>query len=239
MNAAPELGALERIIVNCRACPRLNEWREAVAVKKTARFRDWDYWGKPVPGFGDPSARLLVVGLAPAAHGGNRTGRVFTGDKSGDWLYRALHRAGFANQPLSAHRADGLTLRDCYVCAVVRCAPPDNKPLPEETARCRPFLERELSLLKNVAVIVALGKFAFDNILTASRRAGVAVPVPRPKFGHHATCTLANGVTLIASYHPSQQNTATGTLTEPMLDAVFASARATLAKENENCECAP
>lgn len=223
-----ELNHLHNEITACRACPRLVEWREKVALEKVARFRTWDYWGKPVPSFGPGDARLLVVGLAPAAHGANRTGRVFTGDKSGDWLYRALHKAGFANQPTSVAADDGLELTDCRVSAVVRCAPPDNKPERDETERCRPFFDRELSLLKDVRVIVALGHFAWDNVLAALHRLGTEIPAPKPKFGHCATVRIGDRLTLIGSYHPSQQNTSTKKLTEPMLDAVFEAARAAL-----------
>ena len=222
MSNATSLAALEAEIVACRACPRLVEWRERVAREKRAAFRDWDYWGRPVPGFGDPQARLVVVGLAPAAHGANRTGRVFTGDRSGDWLFRAMHRAGFANQPLAEHRDDGLELLDAYVAATVRCAPPDNRPTIEERDRCHPFFERELALLDRARVYVALGGWALSRLaVTEDMR-------PRPRFGHGAEFALAGGRTLLCSYHPSQQNTFTGRLTEPMFDAVFARARALL-----------
>lgn len=209
-------------IVECRLCPRLVEWREAVGREKRAAYRDWEYWARPVPGFGDPLARLMVVGLAPAAHGGNRTGRVFTGDRSGNWLYRALHRAGFANQPTSEHREDGLQLHDAYVTASVRCAPPDNKPTPEERRTCAPYLERELSLLTSARVVVALGGVAMEAVATLE---GMR---PRPKFGHGVEVAMPSGRILLGSYHPSQQNTFTGRLTEPMFDAVFARARALL-----------
>jgi uracil-DNA glycosylase family 4 len=207
-------------VVACRACPRLVEWREQVAVDKRASYAGDDYWGAPVPGFGDPAARLLVVGLAPAAHGGNRTGRVFTGDRSGDWVFRALHRAGYANQPTSEHRGDGLELRHAYVSAAVRCAPPGNRPTPAERDTCLPYLVRERALLGDVRVIVALGGFAYQAV------AAVAGLRPRPRFGHGVEAKLADGTIVVCSYHPSQQNTFTGLLTEEMFDAVFTRARA-------------
>jgi uracil-DNA glycosylase family 4 len=206
-------------VVKCRACPRLVAWRERVSVEKRAAYADEEYWGRPLPGFGDPRARLVVVGLAPAAHGGNRTGRVFTGDRSGDWLYRALHRAGFANQPSSTHRDDGLRLKDCWVTVGVRCAPPDNKPLPVERDSCRPHLQADLALLVRARVVVCLGGMAWEMVLRA-----LAAP-KRPKFAHAAEATVGK-FALLGSYHPSQQNTFTGRLTEPMLDAVFTRARA-------------
>ena len=218
------LGSLVAEIAACRACPRLVEWREAVARDKRASFRDDEYWGRPVPGFGDPRARLLVAGLAPAAHGANRTGRMFTGDRSGDWLFRALHRAGFANQPTSVSRDDGLRLSRAWITAAVRCAPPENKPTPEERDRCQPYLERELELLSDVKVIVTLGAFGYESVWRALGASGVALPVPRPKFGHLMEVTTP-GAVVIGSFHPSQQNTFTGKLTEPMLDAVFTRAR--------------
>jgi uracil-DNA glycosylase family 4 len=222
------LGRLEARLTRCRLCPRLVAHREEVARTKVARFRDWTYWGRPVPGFGDPQARLLVVGLAPAAHGGNRTGRIFTGDESGNWLYAALHRAGFGNQPTSVDRDDGLRLRDAFVVAVVRCAPPANRPTPAEIVTCRRWLLAERALLPRVRVVVVLGKVAHDGFLAAERARGQDVPRPAPRFGHGAEYGLAGGVTLLCSYHPSQQNTFTGKLTRPMLDAVFARARALL-----------
>ncbi|MGB8859633.1 MAG: uracil-DNA glycosylase [Ilumatobacteraceae bacterium] len=212
------LARLRRDVCDCRLCPRLVEWRERVAVEKRASYRDEAYWGRGVPGFGDPKAKVLVLGLAPAAHGANRTGRVFTGDRSGDWLYRAMHRAGFANQPTSVHARDGLRLRGAWVAAAVKCAPPDNKPLPEERDACRPFLQREMALLTKVKVVVCLGGFAYEAACSEFALR------PRPKFGHGVEARAPNGLTLLCSYHPSQQNTFTGRLTEPMLDAVFARA---------------
>jgi uracil-DNA glycosylase family 4 len=211
-------------IVGCRRCPRLVAYREQVAREKRRAYRDWAYWGKPLPGFGDHNARLVVIGLAPAAHGGNRTGRVFTGDRSGDWLYATLHRFGFANQPTSTRRDDGLRLTDAYVSAAARCAPPDNKPTKEEFANCRPFLQRELQLLQRKRVVVALGRIAFDAYLAARVASRQAVPQRRPQFAHGTSCQLPD-MTLIASYHPSQRNTQTGMLTQPMFDKVFATAR--------------
>ncbi len=204
-------------VVACEACPRLVAWRSQVATEKRASYRDEHYWGRAVPGFGDHEARVLVVGLAPAAHGANRTGRMFTGDRSGEWLYRALYRAGLANQPTSTHVGDGLELTGAYVTAAVRCAPPANKPLPEERDRCRPYLERELALLGEVRVIVALGAFGYDAVC------GVLGLRPRPRFGHGVE-VAAGPYTVLCSFHPSQQNTFTGRLTEDMLDAVFARA---------------
>ena len=212
-------------IVDCRACPRLVEWREQVAHDKRASFRTETYWGRPVPGFGDPQARVLIAGLAPAAHGANRTGRVFTGDRSGDFLYASLFRTGFANQATSISADDGLELRDAYVSAAVRCAPPANQPTPQERDRCLPFLERELELLAAVEVIVVLGGFAYAAVARVLAGAGSPVPVPRPKFGHGVEVTTDRAVVL-GCYHPSQQNTFTGRLTEPMLDDVFLRARA-------------
>jgi uracil-DNA glycosylase family 4 len=224
------LSDLDKAIVNCRKCPRLVKWREAVAKNPPRRYQGQTYWAKPLPGFGDPNARLLIVGLAPAAHGGNRTGRIFTGDRSGDWLYEALYAAGFANQPSSEHRNDGLKLNDCYITAAVKCAPPENRPTLAEFERCRPYLVQELKLLRNVRFVVALGKIAFDSFLTAFRENGGLTPRPRPQFRHGKSVVLANGVTLLASFHPSQQNTFTGKLTRPMLHAIFNQARAALSK---------
>lgn len=219
------LRALSDEITSCRACPRLVEWRERVARDKRAAFRGEAYWGRPVPGFGDRRARLLVVGLAPAAHGGNRTGRIFTGDRSGDWLFGSLHRVGYANQPTALHAADGLRLRDAYVAAAVRCAPPANKPSPAERDRCLPYLVRELALLDRVRVVVALGNFAYAAFWRTLALGGVTLPVPRPRFGHAVEVETPRA-TVLCSYHPSQQNTFTGKLTEPMLDSVFQRARA-------------
>jgi uracil-DNA glycosylase family 4 len=195
-------------------------WREESARHPPARFKGQEYWARPVPGFGDPQAWLLVVGLAPAAHGGNRTGRVFTGDRSGDWLFRALYRAGFANQPTSEHRGDGLRLSGCYIAAAVRCAPPDNKPSQSEKQNCLPYLVREIRLLTKLEVIVALGSIAWEAVLAALRENGVSVPSPRPRFGHGVEYRF-DGYRLVGSYHPSPQNTNTGRLTEEALDAIF------------------
>lgn len=211
-------------VIDCRRCERLVAWREAMAAAPPARFRGQPYWARPVPGFGDRAARLLIVGLAPAAHGGNRTGRMFTGDPSGDWLYRALHRAGFASQPVSAARDDGLALTDCYISAVVRCAPPDNRPLPEERDRCLPFLTREIAALGRVRVVLALGAFAWDGTIRALRAKGEPLPRPRPAFGHGAQAEVGRYL-LLGSYHPSQRNTSTGLLSEAALDEVVGLAR--------------
>ena len=213
------LDALEGDIVSCRACPRLVEWREKVAVEKRAAFRDQAYWGRPVAGFGDPRAGVVLVGLAPAAHGANRTGRMFTGDRSGDFLYASLHRSGFANQAEATARGDGLRLDGCWITAPVRCAPPANKPTTEERDRCRPFLDRELALLSDARVYVALGQFAYQQLTT---RFGIR---PRPRFGHGVEVELPEGRTLLGSYHVSQQNTFTGKLTPDMLDGVLERAR--------------
>lgn len=225
-----ELAELRARIIACRRCPRLVRYRERVARLKVARFREWTYWGRPVPGFGDPAARLLVVGLAPAAHGGNRTGRVFTGDRSGDWLFRALFRAGFANQPTSTRVDDGLRLRDAYIAAAVRCAPPANRPTPQEFARCQPYLEAELAALPNLRVVLALGGVAWEHVLRAWAALGREVPRPRPVFGHGRSWDLGP-VRVIASYHPSQRNTQTGLLKEGMFDSVFSEARRILDAE--------
>ncbi|GIW42511.1 MAG: uracil-DNA glycosylase [Candidatus Binatia bacterium] len=221
------LEALEAEVVSCVRCPRLVAYRTEVARVRRKQFRDQVYWGRPVPGFGDPCARLLVVGLAPAAHGGNRTGRIFTGDRSGDWLFEALHRFGFANQPFSHHRDDGLELRGAYVTAAVRCAPPANKPTREELENCRPYLVRELELLRGVRIVVALGKIAWDAYFAARAAACRPVPKPRPKFAHGARVDLGD-VLLLGSYHPSQQNTFTGKLTRRAFHAIFARVRRSL-----------
>jgi uracil-DNA glycosylase family 4 len=218
--------SLERIrddVVVCRACPRLVEWREHVAREKVARFADQEYWGRPVPGFGDPAAAILLLGLAPAAHGGNRTGRIFTGDRSGDFLFASLYRAGFASQPISLSRDDGLRLDGAYLTAVNRCAPPANRPTPQERDRCLPFLEREIRGLRDLKVVVALGAFAWDGALRGLGALGHVVK-PRPRFGHLAEARLGPFV-LLGCFHPSQQNTFTGKLTEAMLDEVFERAR--------------
>ena len=210
---------LERRISACRKCPRLVEWRERVAREKRAAFLDWDYWGRPVPGFGDPKARVYVLGLAPAAHGGNRTGRVFTGDRSGDWLFGSMYRTGFANQATSVSRDDGLRLKGAFVAAAVRCAPPANKPLPAERDNCLPYAARELELLGDIRVIVCLGSYAWD---AAARLLKLR---PKPRFGHGAEHQVDGGPTVLGCYHPSQQNTFTGVLTQEMMDAVFTRAR--------------
>ncbi len=213
------LAALEAEIVDCRACPRLVAWREEVGRVKRAAFRDEDYWARPVPGFGDPDAHLAIVGLAPAAHGANRTGRIFTGDRSGDVLYAALHRAGYASQPEAVSRDDGLTLSGAWITCPVRCAPPDNKPLPIERDTCRPYLERELALLADVRVLMVLGGFGYQVLC------GILGVRPRPRFGHGVEVPLPDGRTILCSYHVSQQNTFTGRLTPAMLDDVLARAR--------------
>jgi len=251
-SAGERLRVIDEEVIRCRRCPRLVEWREKVADEKRAAFDSWDYWGRPVPGFGDPGAWLLAVGLAPAAHGANRTGRMFTGDRSGDWLFRGLHRAGFANQPEATNRNDGLRLSGIYVTASVRCAPPENKPKPSERKNCREYLEREIdALLSGLDVVVALGGYAYRHVMRVFRDRGWEVPSPMPDFGHGVEVDVAAsrnenvnnnsspvtdlsgdergpagyGLTLLCSYHPSQQNTFTGTLTEEMFDAVWTRAR--------------
>ena len=230
MNFKRELENLQKVVIQCHKCPRLVAYLKEVSRNKPKRFQDWDYWGKPLPSFGDPNARVLIIGLAPAANGGNRTGRMFTGDRSGEWLFGALHQFGFANQPNSARRDDDFALNDCYITATIRCAPPDNKPLPEEIENCRPYFLKELDLLKNVRVLVPLGQIAFSQTLKSLRLKGFEIP--SSKFGHGKIFSLRtpvrNGfkpfptlITLITTYHPSQQNTQTGKLTRPMFHRVF------------------
>jgi uracil-DNA glycosylase len=224
MGGSEGLARLTEEIVACRKCPRLVAWREDAARVRPRRYEGQEYWARPVPGFGDPSARMLIVGLAPAAHGGNRTGRIFTGDRSGDWLFASLHRTGWSNQPTSVHPGDGLRLLGAYVAAVNRCAPPGNRPTPAERDNCLPFLARELGLLDRVRVLVTLGSFAWDGSLRALAALGHAAPRPRPPFGHGTEAGVEPYV-LLGSYHPSQQNTFTGVLTETMTDAIFLRAR--------------
>jgi uracil-DNA glycosylase len=221
---ADSLAALAREVTSCVRCPRLVEWRERSAADPPRRYRGERYWARPLPGFGDPGASIAIVGLAPAAHGGNRTGRIFTGDRSGDWLFAAMYRAGLANQPASASADDGLRLAGAYVTAVNRCPPPANRPTPEERDNCLPYLMRELRLLRGVRVLVTLGSFAWAGSLLALAQLGVELPRPRPRFGHGAEAEVGR-YTLLGCFHPSQQNTFTGKLTEPMMDAVFARAR--------------
>lgn len=225
MTDRAELSSLISLMIECRRCPRLVAWREKVAEEKRAAYLGEDYWGRPVPGFGDPKARVLIVGLAPAAHGANRTGRLFTGDRSGDWLYRALHAAGFASQPGSTHRDDGLSLYDAYVTAAVRCAPPDNRPTSQEISTCADWLVEEIALLSEPRVVVTLGGLAFADVLRLAGRLGWEAPSPRPRFGHGVEVQLANGPVVVASYHPSQQNTFTGRLTVEMFDSIWSRAR--------------
>jgi uracil-DNA glycosylase len=222
--SAKALASLAEEVHGCRRCPRLVAWREASAADPPRRYRGQEYWAKPLDGFGDPEARVAIVGLAPAAHGANRTGRMFTGDRSGEWLYAALHRAGYANRPHSEHRGDGLRLRDAYITAVNRCPPPGNKPTTQERDNCLLYLERELPLLERCRVIVALGAFGWDGVLRTARALGAEVPRPRPRFGHGAEVDLGRWQ-LLGCFHPSQQNTFTGKLTVPMIDAAFARAR--------------
>ena len=224
MSDTASLCDVERDVVVCRRCPRLVAWREEVARVRRAAFASEEYWGRPLPGFGDPEASVLVLGLAPAAHGGNRTGRIFTGDRSGDWLFGSMHRTGFANQPTSVSRDDGLRLTGAWVTAAVRCAPPANRPTPAERDNCLPYLVRELRLLSSVRVVVTLGSFAWDVALRALAAVGEPRPRPRPKFGHGAETQIGR-FELLGCFHPSQQNTFTGKLTQPMIDAVFERAR--------------
>jgi uracil-DNA glycosylase len=222
---ARSLRQLHSKLVECRACPRLVAWREEAARVKVKRFRDWTYWARPVPGFGDPRAQMLIMGLAPAANGANRTGRMFTGDRSGDFLYAALHRAGFANQPTSVRKDDGLALSGAFITAPCRCAPPANKPLPEELQRCSTWLDAEVALLPRVRLVLALGGIGWNSALLHFARRGLAVPRPRPQFGHGAEARIPGGPLLLGCYHVSQQNTNTGKLTPAMIDAVLKKAR--------------
>jgi uracil-DNA glycosylase family 4 len=233
------LTIIQHEVSGCLRCPRLVDYRTQVAREKRRQYREWDYWGKPVPSFGDPAARLLIIGLAPAAHGGNRTGRMFTGDQSGDWVYRTLHRFGFANQPTSQHRDDGLGLEDAYITAAAHCVPPDNKPSRSELVACRPYLVQELQLLTRVRVVVPLGKVAFDAYLAARRDLGLPPLATRPPFAHAASARLPEGTLLLASYHPSRQNTQTGRLTQAMFEAVFARARVELDAMHASSEPGP
>jgi len=219
------LRALQARMVECRACPRLVAWREEAARVKVRRFRSETYWARPVPGFGDPRARLVLIGLAPAAHGGNRTGRMFTGDRSGDFLYAALHRAGFASQPTSLRPGDGLRLQDAFIVAPCRCAPPANMPRPDELRRCSTWLDGEMALLPRTRVVLALGGVGWDAVLQHFARRGIAIPRPRPRFGHGAVAHLSGAPVLLGSYHVSQQNTNTGKLTPSMLDSILSLAR--------------
>ena len=225
MNPPATLALLHQRVIACDRCPRLRDYCAAIGREKRRAFADWTYWTRPVPGFGDPHARLWIIGLAPAAHGANRTGRVFTGDNSGNFLYTALHRAGLANQPNAMSRDDGLMLTDCYISATARCAPPGNKPAPEEIARCADFLDAEWVLLRRKRVILALGKIAWDGALALAMRQGCTVGRPRPRFGHGAEAQLAPGLHLLGSYHVSQQNTFTGKLTPGMFDGVLRRAK--------------
>ncbi len=215
---------LNKEIISCKKCPRLVKWRKRIAEEKVARFSQWNYWGKPVTGFGDLNARLIIIGLAPAAHGANRTGRMFTGDRSGEWLYRTLHKYGFASQPISYSKDDSLQLSDCYITAVVRCAPPENKPTTNEIRNCNPFLIRELKLLSNSRVIVTLGKVAFNSTIRIIRKLNLTNKTKFPIFRHGLVIRVNDQMTIIASYHPSQQNTFTGKLTTSMFDSIFAHA---------------
>jgi len=221
------LRILKQEVEACRACDRLVHWRERVGVEKKRAYMDWHYWARPVAGFGDTAARLLILGLAPAAHGANRTGRVFTGDRSGDWLFAALYRAGFASQPTSSSMDDGLSLTDAYVTAAVKCAPPDNKPTPDERDNCQGYLLREMRALRNLRAILCLGKFGWDQAIRAIRATGQPIPSPLPRFGHGAVAVIGS-ISLVGSYHPSQQNTFTGRLTESMLDEALRIARRAL-----------
>lgn len=226
------LKELNDVLIDCRKCPRLVKWREKIASEKISRFKDWNYWGRPVPGFGDPGAQLLIIGLAPAAHGGNRTGRMFTGDRSGDWLYRALHKFGFANQPISISKDDGLKLNNCYITAIVHCAPPENKPTRKEIQNCNLYLKNEIKFLKNLEVIVTLGQLAFSTTIKTLSEIGFVKLNGNLKFYHSNEITLLKPnkkhLKLICSYHPSQRNTFTGKLTETMFDKIFERAKESL-----------
>ncbi len=224
-NMFSALSILHNEVIHCTLCPRLVAYRQQVGREKRRAYRDCEYWARPVPGFGDPQARVLILGLAPGAHGSNRTGRPFTGDASGKFMYPILHKTGFASQPNADHRDDGLKLLDCYITATVRCAPPDNKPLPSELANCAPFLDRELAILRDVRVVVALGKIGFDAYLNYLKRNGVVQSRAEYKFGHAARYAMPNGIVLLASYHPSNQNTSTGKLTAAMFEAIFREAK--------------
>lgn len=230
MTTAAKIHSLQQTVITCKKCPRLVRWREKIAKEKVARFKDWDYWGKPVPSFGDPNARLLVVGLAPAAHGANRTGRMFTSDRSGSLLYPTLFKFGFANQPTSFTRVDSLKLNDCYITAVARCAPPQNKPTPKEIANCHPYLLEELRLLSSLRVIVGLGKVAFDALFRSLKELGMTTFKTKPAFGHGVVIPASPKLFLLGSYHPSQQNTFTGKLTDAMFADVFRKAKQLLEK---------
>ncbi len=222
------LKELNKFIIDCHKCPRLVRWREKIAYEKVARFKNWNYWGKPVPGFGDENAELLIIGLAPAAHGGNRTGRMFTGDRSGDWLYRALYKSGFANQPVSISRDDGLKLNNCYITAIVRCAPPENKPTSKEILNCNIYLKNEIELLKNIKLIIVLGGLAFETTIKTLSELGFIKTDGNLKFTHGNIITFSKderNLKLICSYHPSQRNTFTGKLTEKMFDEIFLKAK--------------
>jgi uracil-DNA glycosylase family 4 len=219
------LDVLNTEIIYCTKCPRLVEYREQIGREKRRAYREHEYWARPVPGFGDPKARMLILGLAPGAHGSNRTGRPFTGDRSGNFMYPILHKVGFASQPNATGRDDGLKLIDCYITAAVRCAPPDNKPLPSELANCAPYLDRELAILKSLHVVVALGRIGFDSYLNNLKRNGIIITRAAYVFGHAAEYTMPNGITLLASYHPSNQNTATGKLTAKMFEDIFRRAK--------------
>jgi uracil-DNA glycosylase family 4 len=223
MKSEIALEKLQETVIRCRKCPRLVGYLQEVSQHKPKRFRDWDYWARPLPSFGDPDARILIVGLAPAAQGGNRTGRMFTGDRSGEWLFNALYKFGFANQSNSVRRDDGFKLSDCYITATIRCAPPQNKPLPEEIENCRPYFLKELDLLEKIKVIVPLGQIAFTQTLKSLRLKGFEIPPL--SFGHGKVYPLPNGQTIITTYHPSQQNTQTGKLTRPMFHQIFRMAR--------------